>query len=163
MRDAVLGRGGSLTEGHLQLLRIEQRIVAKAAWPARGAGTGRPAERVHFDPGVIGHRGQAAARRVVARLGDRVLDVARAALEIGFFGQGLEEPVGGKRDLKRQAGEQLANLTRLPGAARADDQLHPPRSRPSSFVVDLSWTSGTRTTRPPHPSTSFAPTMASCA
>src|SRR2546426_3607031 len=95
-------------------------------------------------------------------LAPRFPDVPNAALEIPLLGQGLEQPVGRKRDLERQPCEQLANLTRLAGAARADEQLHQPRrSRSSSLVVDLSCTSGTRTTRPPHPSTSFAPTIAS--
>src|SRR3989442_4996990 len=98
----------------------------------------------------------------MAVLGDGVRDVAQAALEIAVCGQRWEQPVGRNRDLEGQACEQLANLTVLAGAARADEQFHQPRrSRSSRLVVDLSCTSGTRTTRPPHPSTSFAPTIAS--
>jgi len=100
------------------------------------------------------------SRRKVPRLGYGVLDVARADLEVGLVGEPLEETVGRKGELERQPGEELADLTRLAGTARRDEELHA-RSFRTRSVVDCPSTSGTRTMRPPHPSTSTAPTIAS--
>ena len=154
----------ALVLGDTRQLLEQQRVVLNIPTTGRPAGrarTRRAAERVDFDPRIIRNGGQAAPHRVVAGLGDRVLHIAHAALQVGFFRKRLEQTVGGKGHLERQAGEQLADLTRLAGAARANEELHPPRKRSSSPVVDWSLTSGTRTTRPPQPSTSVAPTIAS--
>src|SRR2546430_17729072 len=107
----------------------------------------------------------------VARLGDRVLGEAGAALEIAFVRQALEKLVHREGQLEGQTMEQVADFTDLALVAGGDEELPrwdgggrhrppSPRSRANSSVVDTPATRGTRTTRPPHPSTSSAPTIA---
>src|SRR2546422_8351900 len=99
--------------------------------------------------------------REVARLRDRVLGEAGAALQVGLVGEALEELVHGEHELERQAGEEIADLARLAFVAGGDQELHARRSRASRSVVEYPGTSGTRTTRPPQRSTWSAPTIAS--
>ena len=128
--------------------------------PTGRSRTRNAVQRVHFDPRIVSDGGEPAARREIAGFGDGILDVRRTPLEIHLLGEARQELIGGKDELERQAGEEVADLARLAGAARRDEKLHA-RSFRTRSVVDFPATSGTRTTRPPHPSTSAAPTIAS--
>src|SRR2546425_10492162 len=129
----------------------------------RRVNTRRALERVHLEPRVLGHGGEPAPLGEVARLGDGVLGEAHPLLQVALLGETLQELVPREHQLKRQPREQLADLPRLAVIAGGDQQLHRGgrRRRSSSAVVDWPGTSATRTTRPPHPSTSSAPTIAS--
>jgi len=54
------------------------------------------------------------------RLGDGVLGEARAPLQIALIREALEELLGRKRQLKRKAGEQVADLPDLALVAGGD-------------------------------------------
>ena len=170
----------ALRVGHTRQALEQQPVVRRVARagavhlrPARREHPGGALERIDLEPGILGQGGHVAALGEVARLGDRVLGEAGAALEIAFVRQPLEKLVDREGQLKGQTLEQVPDLTDLALVARGDEQLlgrrggrrhraaPPPRSRASSSLVDTPATSGTRTTRPPHPSTSSAPTIAS--
>src|SRR5467141_4349571 len=74
----------------------------------------------------------------------------------------LEELVRRKHELERESREDVADLAHLAVVAGPDQELHQPaprRNRATSSVVEYPGTSATRTTRPPQPSTSSAPTI----
>src|SRR5207245_1785400 len=140
------------------------RSVVSFQRPARRARARRATQCLDFDSGIIGNGWQSAPGREIPGLRHSILGVAHATLEIRLLREGLQQAVGGKRDVERQAGEQFADLARLARTAGANEQLHDrggPRSFSINWVDDAVLTSGTRTTRPPQPSTSAAPTIAS--
>src|SRR3989449_7238775 len=120
-------------------------------------------EPVHLEPRVLGDGREPAPLGEVTRLGDGVLGEAHPLLQVAFLGETLQELLLREHQLKGQPGEQLADLTRLAVIPGRNQQLHRGgrRRRSSSAVVDWPGTSATRTTRPPHASTSSAPPIAS--
>src|SRR5437660_8643936 len=170
--------GGALLGGHEGEALEQQRIVLGVEGPFPLPGDLSPVhqgppcgedprgsvERVHFEPRVFAERREVTARREIARLGHGVLGEARAALQVLLFRQPLEELIRRKDELKRQRDENVADLPGLAVVAGSDQELHrlaSRRSRPRSSLVEYPGTSATRTTRPPQPSTSVAPTMSS--
>src|SRR5207249_2544519 len=113
----------------------KERVVAEAPAPAR-LGQDKPVAGGFDD------------LRHAARRRDKRHDAAvvRAAAVVGNPSELLE---------------QQRIVLRIPAARRPARRAWP--RRPTDRVVELSLTSGTRTTRPPHPSTSVAPTIASAA
>src|SRR5207245_9316097 len=111
---------------------------------------------------VLGERREVAAGREVTRVGDGVRGEARAAPQVQLLGEPLEELVRRKHELERESREDVADLAHLAVVAGPDQELHQPaprRNRATSSVVEYPGTSATRTTRPPQPSTSSAPTI----
>src|SRR5690348_1088518 len=136
--------------------------------PARREHTRGAVERVYLEPRVVGQGGLTRPLREIARLGDRVLGEARPALEIALVGEPLQEPIRREVERERETGEQIAHLADLALVPCGDEELGgvqragpPLRKRARSSVVETSATIGTRTTRPPQPSTWSAPTIAS--
>src|SRR6059058_991169 len=179
IRDHAAIARGALRVGHSRQALEQERVVRRVAGartmhlrPARREHPGRALERIDLEAGIFGQGRDVAALGEIARLGDRVLGEAGAALEIALVRKALEKLVDRESQLKGQALEQVADLADLTLVAGGDEEFPwrrrgrrhrpaPPRSRAKSSVVDTPATRGTRTTRPPHPSTASAPTIAS--
>src|SRR3989442_3748262 len=130
--------------------------------PARREDSRGAVECVYLEPRVLGERREVAAGREVTRLGDGVLSETRAALQVQLLREPFEELVRREHELEREPREHVADLAHLAVAAGPDQELHhtaPRCSRATSSLVEYPGTSATRTTRPPQPSTSSAPTI----
>jgi hypothetical protein len=71
---------------------------------------GRPAECVHHQTGIVGHRGHTRAKPEIASFGTRVLHERRESLEVLFLWLRLDPELAEADEIHRSLAKKFANL-----------------------------------------------------